>query len=109
MRVAGIGCRPDTPIAALIQAARGADMLATIPERADLLRPVADRLGLPLRIVRVAGIPTPTQSPRIQALHATGSVAEAAALAAAGPTGRLTGPRIISACGRITIAIAEVP
>ncbi len=109
MRVVGIGCRADTPLEALAHAVGNADVLATIPERAALLRPLADRLGLPLRIVSVAGVDTPTRSPRIQALHATGSVAEAAALAAAGPAGRLTGPRIISACGRITIAIAEVP
>lgn len=109
MRVAGIGCRPDTPLDALALMVKDADVLATIPERADLLRPLATRLGLPLRIVSVAGVKTPTQSPRVQSLYSTGSVAEAAAIIAAGPTARLTGPRIISACGRITIAIAEVP
>ncbi|MDN5568971.1 MAG: cobalamin biosynthesis protein [Paracoccus sp. (in: a-proteobacteria)] len=109
MRVVGIGCRPDAPLDALAHAVGGADVLATIPERAELLRPLADQLGLPLRIVAVAGVETPTRSPRVQSLYATGSVAEAAAIVAAGPTARLTGPRIISACGRITIAIAEVP
>ena len=109
MKVAGIGCRADTPLEALAHAVGDADVLATIPERAALLRPLADLLGLPLRIVSVAGVETPTRSPRVRSLHATGSVAEAAALVAAGPTARLTGPRIVSACGRITIAIAEVP
>ncbi|WP_378947282.1 cobalamin biosynthesis protein [Paracoccus sp. R86501] len=109
MRVAGIGCRADTPLETLARSVGDVDVLATIPERAGLLRPLAARLGLPLRIVSVAGVETPTQSPRVQSLHATGSVAEAAALVAAGPSARLTGPRIVSACGRFTIAIAEVP
>ncbi|MFN3279228.1 MAG: cobalamin biosynthesis protein [Paracoccus hibiscisoli] len=107
MRIAGIGCRPGTPLAdlsAALQAAGGADALATIPDRAPEIRPLADALSLPLHLVQVAGIATPTGSPRILALHATGSVAEAAAIAAGG---RLTHPR--RTFGPVTIAIAEVP
>jgi cobalt-precorrin 5A hydrolase len=110
MKVAGIGCRNDTPLEALIQAVAkvDADILAGIGIRAHLLEQLAQALDLPLQIVEIAGIETPSQSPRIQALHATGSVAEAAALVAAGPTAKLTHQRIVSECGRITIAIAEV-
>ena len=107
MRIAGIGCRPGTPLPALLaalEAAGGADALATIPERAPELRPLADARGLPLHLVAVAGVTTPTQSPRILAAFGTGSVAEAAALAAGG---RLTHPR--RTFGPVTIAIAEVP
>jgi cobalt-precorrin 5A hydrolase len=50
---------------------------------------------------------TITQSPRVQALRGVGSVAEAAALAAAGPNARLLGPRAVSACGTATAALAE--
>ncbi|MFN4059981.1 MAG: cobalamin biosynthesis protein [Paracoccus hibiscisoli] len=107
MRIAGIGCRPGTPLAdlrAALQAAGGADALATIPDREAEIRPLADALSLPLHLVQVAGIATPTQSARINAAFGTGSVAEAAAIAVCG---RLTHPRRIF--GPITIAIAEVP
>lgn len=107
MRIAGIGCRPGTPLPALLaalEAAGGAEALATIPERAAELRPLADARGLPLHLVAVAGIATPTQSARILATFGTGSVAEAAAIAAGG---RLTHPR--RTFGPVTIAIAGVP
>jgi cobalt-precorrin 5A hydrolase len=106
MRIAGIGCRPGTPpeILAAVVLAASADAIATIPARAAELRPVASLLNLPLRLVEVAGIPTPTQSPRILEAFGTGSVAEAAAIAAGG---RLTEFR--RALGPVTIAIAEAP
>lgn len=110
MRVAGIGCRAGTPAAALRDALTRAEALGG---RAEALATIAARqtevaaLDLPLHLVRIAGIPTPTQSPRIIALHRTGSVAEAAALAACGPGARITVPRVTSACGRATAAIAE--
>lgn len=106
MRIAGIGCRPGTPpevLAAVIMGA-GADALATIPVREPELRPVARLLDLPLHLVAVAGIVTPTQSPRVLEAFGTGSVAEAAAIAAGG---RLIQPR--RAFGPVTIAIAEAP
>ncbi|WP_405402465.1 cobalamin biosynthesis protein [Paracoccus sp. Ld10] len=107
MRIAGIGCRPGTPLPALLaalDAVGGADALATIPDRETDLRPLAQARALPLHLVPVAGIATPTQSARINATFGTGSVAEAAAIAAGG---RLTHPRRI--VGPVTIAIAEVP
>ena len=107
MRIAGIGCRPGTPLPALLaalDAAGGADALATIPDREAELRPLAQACALPLHLVAVAGIATPTQSARIRATYGTGSVAEAAAIAAGG---RLTHRRRIH--GPVTIAIAEVP
>ncbi|MGR3199387.1 MAG: cobalamin biosynthesis protein [Paracoccus sp. (in: a-proteobacteria)] len=107
MRVAGIGCRPGTgpgPILAAIAASGGADALATIPDRAPELRPVAEALSLPLRLVAVAGVATPTQSSRIRSLYGTGSVAEAAAIVCGG---RLLASR--RSFGPVTIAIAEVP
>lgn len=106
MRIAGIGCRPGTPpeiLAAVIMGAKP-DAIATIPAREAELRPVAALLNLPLRLVEVAGVVTPTQSPRITAAFGTGSVAEAAAIAAGG---RLIQAR--QAFGPVTIAIAEVP
>ena len=106
MRIAGIGCRPGTPaevLAAVIMGA-GADALATIPAREPELRPVARLLDLPLHLVAVAGIVTPTQSPRVLEAFGTGSIAEAAAIAAGG---RLIQPR--RAFGPVTIAIAEAP
>lgn len=110
MRIAGIGCRRGAPPEALLDAlARAeaqsgpADMLAGIPARAAELR----ALGRQVRLVAVEGVATPTRSARILASHGTGSVAEAAALAACGPGARITVPRITSACGRATAAIAE--
>jgi cobalt-precorrin 5A hydrolase len=48
-----------------------------------------------------------TQSARVRERFGTGSVAEASALAAAGPGARLLGPRVISGDGLATAAIAE--
>jgi len=49
---------------------------------------------------------TQTEAPRVRAARGTGSVAEAAALAAAGPGARLLAPRSISADRLATCAIA---
>lgn len=80
--------------------------LATIAERAAALQPLATELGLPLRIVDATGIVTPTQSARVQARFATGSVAEATALVAAGPKARITVLRVATADGMATCAVA---
>jgi len=50
--------------------------------------------------------PTLTEAPRVRAKRGTGSVAEAAALAAAGPGARLLAPRNISADRLASCAIA---
>lgn len=112
IRVAGFGMRagagPDSLRAALTMAGDGnLTALATIAERAAGLQPLADALALPLRIVPVQGVVTPTQSTRVQARFGTGSVAEAAALAGAGKGARLVVLRVSSGDGMATCAVAE--
>ncbi|WP_258286845.1 cobalamin biosynthesis protein, partial [Escherichia ruysiae] len=72
----------------LVEAAGGpATALATLPATAKVavLRQLAEERGLAVLAVPVRGIAIPTHSARVMALHGTGSMAEAAALAAAGP------------------------
>lgn len=114
MRVAGIGYRAAAPmasIAAVLEMAVAQSgpvgALATVAEKADGLRPLAKERGLTLTTVQVAGVPTPTQSDRVQARFGTGSLAEAAALAAAGPGARLVVGRLVSPDGMATAAVAE--
>ncbi|MBM3615868.1 MAG: precorrin methylase [Alphaproteobacteria bacterium] len=116
MRVAGIGFRKDAPLSSLravlmaVEAIGGrADALASLPEKvaAPLLQALALECGLPLISADVRGIATPTQSPRIQALHGTGSASEAAALAVAGPGAKITVARICAPDGMATCAMAE--
>lgn len=89
-----------------------AGCLATLPGRAALpaFLALAARLGLPVREVAAQELEAMagqvvTRSPRILALHGVGSVAEAAALAAAGPGARLVVARIDA--GNATCALAE--
>jgi cobalt-precorrin 5A hydrolase len=116
MIVAGFGFRSGATLAALQDAlARaggpgGVTHLATLAAKAAGLRPLAQTLELPLVALEpdgLRGIPTLTRSDRVQALFGTGSVAEAAALAVAGPGARLRGPRAVSSDGTATAAIAE--
>jgi cobalt-precorrin 5A hydrolase len=118
MIVAGFGFRSGVTLAALRDAlarAGGADgvtHLATMAGKADALAPLGRDLGLPVAAVTTAALTaqaTLTASGRVQALIGVGSVAEAAALAAAGPGARLRGPRAVSADGTATAAIAEGP
>jgi cobalt-precorrin 5A hydrolase len=86
------------------------DALATLAGRAEVLRPLAEALNLPLIAMAredIAGIATPTHSPRIAETFGTGCVAEALALAAIGPGGAITATRQISADGTATAAIAS--
>lgn len=112
-RIAGFGLRPGAGRQSLLAALRLAagedppNALATIPERAGALGPLAQELGLPLHLVAVAGVETPTRSARVLASHGTGSVAEAAALVAAGPGARLVVRRVTSPDGMVTCAVAE--
>jgi cobalt-precorrin 5A hydrolase len=55
----------------------------------------------------LAGIATPTQSQLVSEKFGTGSIAEAAALAAAGPRARLIATRVVSRDRTATAAIAE--
>lgn len=112
MKVAGLGFRASASLAALRDAlarAGAADALATPQAKADApqIRALATETGLPLIAVDVAGIATPTQSPRILATFGTGSVAEAAALAALAPGARIVQSRVTSTDGTATCAIAQ--
>lgn len=118
MRVAGIGFRGAAPLASLIEAlalaqdqAEGlpVDAVATVTAKAsaEVFVALCDHLGVPLCAVDVAGVDTPTKSDRVQDMFGAGSLAEAAALAGAGPGARLIVGRIVSRDGMATAAIAE--
>lgn len=112
MKVAGLGFRAAATLHSLYDAliqVGTPDALATSRAKADApaIRELARQLGLPLIAVDVAGISTPTQSPRIVALHGTGSLAEAAALAALSPGARLVRARTLSKDRMATAAMAE--
>ncbi len=115
MIVAGIGYRSGaTPAdleAALALTGVTPDALASLDGKSGgPLTALANTLNLPLTPLtedQIAGTRTLTCSPRIKARFATGSLAEACALVAAGPNARLTHPRVIGPCGRVTVAIAE--
>ena len=117
MIVAGIGFNTSATPKSLARALQGAmdaariarvDALASARTKAEdaTLTSFAADFELPLLAVDVAGIATPSQSPRVLALYGTGSLAEAAALAAAGPNARLIARKTASPCGRATCAIA---
>jgi cobalt-precorrin 5A hydrolase len=106
VRVAGLGFRPGCSANALqgaLSAAGPVDALATAAEKAQELAAACP--GRRVIGVTVAGVATPTQSERVLALKGTGSVAEAAALVAAGRGARLVLPRQV--IGGVTIAVAE--
>jgi cobalt-precorrin 5A hydrolase len=118
MKVAGFGFRQDVTLASLREALlaaggpEGLAAVATISDKADVdvLKQLARECGVPIRAVSaevLAGIDTPTQSKRVAEKFGTGSVAEAAALAAAGPGARLIGARAVSPDRTATAAIAE--
>ncbi|MAS40317.1 MAG: precorrin methylase [Porticoccaceae bacterium] len=116
MILAGFGCTSRARIEsirdALQQAASMApvDGLAGLAGKTHALCDLARELGLPLVVVtpgRIAGIATPSRSQASLDAHATGSVAEAVALAAAGPGARIVLPRVISQDRLATCALAE--
>lgn len=117
MIVAGLGFRSGAAAPALrdalARAGGGAvSALATAADKAGAaaIRDLAAELGLPVIAVAPADLAAQsvvTSSPRVAALRGTGSVAEAAALAAAGPGARLLGPRAVSGDGMATAALAE--
>ena len=92
--------------------AEGLAAVATVSDKADaeVLKQLARECGAPVRAVPaavLAGIDTPTQSRLVVEKFGTGSVAEAAALAAAGPRARLIATRVVSQDRTATAAIAE--
>jgi cobalt-precorrin 5A hydrolase len=123
MIVAGVGCRKGTAAAeieaaiaaALARAGLGTDALALIATSAAKgaepgIVAAAAALRVPLVAVppldlEAAGARTVTYSERVVALTGVPSLAEAAALAAAGPTAQLMAPRI--AMGPATCALAD--
>jgi cobalt-precorrin 5A hydrolase len=118
MKVAGLGFNGNATLASLREAlaaaggAEGLGAVATVGDKADaeVLKLLARECGVPIRAIPadvLAGIATPTQSSRIAERFATGSVAEAAALAAAGPGARLIAGRAISQDRTATAAIAQ--
>jgi cobalt-precorrin 5A hydrolase len=122
MMVAGVGCRRGASArevsaaisAALSRAGLRADALDAIAAPAAKsseagIAAAANDLGVPLVLVpqaelEAAGARTVTRSDRVIALMGVPSAAEAAALAAAGPAGRLVAPR--TAVGPATCALA---
>ena len=122
MIVAGIGCRKGTPQEDILSAIAQALEAATLtPDRLDIIATAAEKggedgiataaaaFGCPLVLVppgelRIAGEKAVTRSERVVALFAVPSVAEAAALAAAGDGARLIAPRRVA--GMATCAIA---
>ena len=114
MIVAGFGCRTgasaDAFAAAL--AATGVarvDRFAVPTDRAALLTAFARERGVPLVAVpldELANTATPTRSTTSLAARGTGSVAEAAALVAAGTGARVAVTRRISPDRSVTCAIA---
>ncbi|MGJ5617945.1 cobalamin biosynthesis protein [Sulfitobacter sp. MF3-043] len=121
MRFAGIGFRGAADLASLqdalqkaISATDGGAVDALVSEAAKAREKVFRELAQAMRIpgmgvtqTDMAQMLTPTQSARIQDKFGTGSLAEAAALVAAGPGARLLAERVISSDGMATAAIAE--
>ncbi len=122
MIVAGVGCRRGAPAsdieaairAALLRADIAADALdgiATIAAKdAEIgIQAAAEKFGVSVVLVSDADLQaaearTQTRSERVRALAGVPSVAEAAALAAAGPSARLISPRLV--IGAATCALA---
>lgn len=122
MIVAGVGCRKGAPapdIEAAIRAtlaragvaANALDCIATIAAKDGEagIKTTAAKLGVAIVLVskadlEAAGPRTETCSERVLARVGVPSVAEAAALAAAGPSARLISPRLV--IGAATCALA---
>ena len=118
MKVAGLGFRRDATLASLREALlaagglEGLAAVATVSDKADapVLKSLAHELGLPIRSIpadMLTGIVTVTQSELIAEKFGTGSVAEAAAVVAAGRGARLISARAVSQDRMATAAIAE--
>ncbi|MEM8630618.1 MAG: cobalamin biosynthesis protein [Pseudomonadota bacterium] len=120
MKTAGFGFRASTSLAslqdALDRASSGTPVgqIATAADKThhDAFLSLAARVGVPVMAVAPEAIEaqeTLTASGPSQTARATGSLAEAAALAAAGPGARLLARRVVSRDRLATCAIAEEP
>lgn len=118
MKVAGLGFRRAVTVTALREALEkaggpeGLSALATAVGKTDApaLCELADGLGLPIRAIapeELAGAPVEHDSARVTLLFGTGSLAEAAALCAAGRGARLIVGRVVSTDGMATAAVAQ--
>ncbi|QIO99712.1 cobalamin biosynthesis protein [Bradyrhizobium symbiodeficiens] len=118
MKVAGLGFRKEVTLASLREALlaaggpEGLAAIATVSDKADAepLLQLARECGVPVKAVPadvLASVDTLTQSKFVTEKFGTGSVAEAAALAAAGPRARLIARRVVSQDRTATAAIAE--
>ncbi len=117
MIVAGFGFRGGASADSLADALARAcgprpAALATLDDKArsPAFSEFAARLGLPVIAVTeeaAQDVDTLTSSTASQSARGVGSVAEASALAAAGPGARLVAPRVISADRDATCALAE--
>ena len=118
MIVAGFGFRAAARVESLRDALDRAGapevpgLLATAADKAEaaVFRSFTEETGVPVRPVPAAELgrqATATGSAASRAARGTGSVAEAAALAAAGPGARLLGPRVISSDRMATCALAR--
>lgn len=125
MIVAGIGCRRGTTAqeidaaikAAFAEAGRSSEALSAIAtsdgkgSEVGIIEAAAGR-GVGLVLVKpaeleAAGPRTQSSSPRVKELFGVPSVAEAAALAAAGPEAKLVVPRMVVGAATCAIAVAE--
>ena len=117
MKVAGFGFRKSATTSSLraaLDAAggpAGVTSLATVDDKSNSLciKMLADELNISIEAIDAKTLektPTPTQSATVKKTRGAGSVAEAAALAAAGPGARLLLPRTISNDRLATCAIA---
>ena len=122
MIAAGVGCRRGTPAPEIEAAIRAAlahanitadalDVIATIEAKSGEagIQSAAEKLGVAVIVVsetdlQAASGRTKTRSERSLALMGVPSVAEAAALAAAGPTANLIAARLV--VGTATCALA---
>jgi cobalt-precorrin 5A hydrolase len=119
MIVAGFGFRAEATLSALQDALASAQhgqpqvtLLATPHDKTALVEHLAELMILPLIAISpdtLRSTQTATQSTASLEARQTGSVAEACALAAAGPGARLLRPRHISSDRMATCAIAEGP
>ena len=125
MIVAGIGCRKGTTAEEINTAIDTAlAVAALLPDRLSLMATsdgkgsepgiiqAASARGVQLVLVKpgdleAAGPRTLSSSPRVKELIGIPSVAEAAALAACGPTSRLIVPRIVEGPATCAIATTE--